>query len=308
MIIIRISVVLYFLYFALVNNVAHPAACCGGGSQFPALITGDFRGQLGVSQSYGKIIGDKRVSDDVYFWPKEKDYTTYTTSLNGSYLFDNFFQVGFSTGLQSNDHQDAGNIESKSTGIQDSSVNIGYEFLPEGMYSEWKPRGIVYLKETFPFGKSTYESASLLLSDVTGRGQASSSLGVLFFKQWTQWDLQLSGEFSHYYRREVENVSLGNFWSGQVLGSLGFSPGEGRLRFGFSLAPSYFESKKVKYFSLETRTDYELFWNAGLSASYLVGDLYSVTANYLDQTLWGPVNNTTLSRTVSLLLQRRFSL
>jgi hypothetical protein len=56
----------------------------------------------------------------------------------------------------------------------------------------------------------------------------------------------------------------------------------------------------------ETLQANQLAWDAGLEASYLVADDWSISASYTDQTLLGPAVNTALSRTFSLAIQHRW--
>jgi hypothetical protein len=300
----KLSLVLIILIINF-NNFA--ASCCGGGAGLPTLITGDFRAQIGLSISSSTIIARTYDSNTPVFYNDNKEYKSKTTKLNAAYLFDNYIQIGIDSSYTEKIHKE-NTLQEENKNIGDTSLAITNEFLPERFYSRWIPRGFVFFKQTFPTGHSNFETITKTNSDVTGKGVYSSSIGIAFFKIIDNFDVLIMTEAHHNFKQEFDNnitVKDSNGLSAAL--SIGHSPKKSNFRYGLDIAPFYESKKEIINNTTITNTSSEYYWNTGLSLSYLISD-YSLSTSYVDQTILGPTKNTTLSRTINLTIQKRWSL
>ena len=90
--------------------------------------------------------------------------------------------------------------------------------------------------------------------------------------------------------------------------SLGFSLSNNPWRWGISLSPQYEGPKTLIFSNKRFKTDYEFYWDATASGSYLYSRNTSFHFAITDQTILGPAHNTSLSRTFSLNVQKRWPL
>jgi len=288
------------------------AACCGGGSGLPSLITGDYRGQLTTSFSQAKIVGEKLHQEIPYFWPKDKTFYTRSLKIDATYQFDNYFQFGVSSSVLMKDYRFSNGANNQDHGISDIGLTAAYCFLPELNFSRYRPVGFSFAKLTIPTGKSIYESNDPAGADVSGKGFYIFSLGLAFVKTLGIYDWQIMGEGHSFIERtfkhnsHITKVKPGP--GGSLLFSLGWSPYNSDWRLGGSISPHY-EGEKVSSFnSTKSRSGYELYWDTSFSLSKLLSEEYMASFNYTDQTILGPVNNTNLSRTLTFSFQKRWAL
>ena len=285
------------------------AACCGGGANFPLLITGDFKAQLATSMSFANVIGDVDTSGSSTFRASGNDEQIRRFLVEGSYLIDPLWQVGVTIPFEYRERS-VGGAYSSDYGAADISGQVSYEFLPERTFSYWKPRGFIFTRLTFPTSPSIYDSSQTLATDARGLGLFTVSMGLAFTKNIRLWDFQLMGEVHRSFGRDFQgddgsftSVS-GSFGSSALLG-VGYSIGD--LRLGGSLSPSY-EGERDVAGAVSSTTPRQIVWDTTLSLSYLFGPEWLVLMSYSDQTLWGPVENTILTRSFAMSLQKRWEL
>lgn len=301
----------YFLFITLLimSKSSMAASCCGGGSNLPSLITGDNRAQIGLTLSNASEIGRTNSTGTPTFWNENKDKSTQVASIKGAYLFDNFLQFGVETSLLSKKYVDDKGMNESDSELGDTSLVSAYEFMPETSSSFTNPRGFSFFKLTIPTGTSNFENQNPGLTDVSGKGLWTASLGMAFTKVYRGFDYQVMAEGHHSLERTFiksdENVSPGPGTSAIL--AVGYSPSRTMWRFGAALSPHYESKKTITTNSKVITTSEEYYWDSSISASYMVGD-YGYTASYVDQTLIGPTKNTTLSRTISISLLRRWKL
>lgn len=297
---------------------AWAAACCGGSSLLPALITGEDRAQMAISLTQESVIADSLNDGTVINRNGDDLDRTLTLKLSGAYRFWDRFQAGFDIPIAYRNQQIEGQGAS-ATGLGDIGVQVGYEFLPELDYSAWKPRGFVFTRVIVPTGKSLYESSDPTQPDDFGRGFFSTALGVLFEKVVGDFDFLLLGEAHWIAPRTFDSVasnipgmapveqSFSSGWGTSSLLAAGYSPWGGAFRIGVSLSPIY-EGEQTITAILPTTAPPRSVWNAGIQASFQFSSEWTASLNYIDQTWIAQARNNSLSRSISLLILKRFPL
>lgn len=282
------------------SSAAHASACCGGAFSIPTLITGDDRAQttFGFSDSQLDTVVD---SDGVWSKVQARDHVR-TLKLEGAFLIADRWQAGFSLPLEQREKNGA--MGGESSGLGDVVGLLGYEFLPEWDYSPWRPKGTGFLALTAPTGKSPYESEDDAGLSARGRGFWTVGAGSVFTKVLRAWDVNGSFETHHSFERSKNSVTQtpGN---GSIVGA-GAGWNSQFLRVGGSL--SWNREEGVRNQSVVvSESAAQQFATATLSLSYLFPDLWAGSLNYSDQTLFGQPMNTSLSKSISVLLQKRWN-
>lgn len=310
----KLSPQIFLVLTALFLNFssrAEAAACCAGNGAAPAILPGDEIAQVSVSVSRGTVIGDAPARGIPIFRKNDSSEVTETYLISGAHLLADRWQAGaqipiIGHGISSSTHSGV-----HSTGIGDIRLNTSYEILPEWTYSVWKPHGFAFLQLTLPTGKSIYDSQTLGAVDASGKGFYTLGPGGLFIKRWSKWDIFVLPEAHWTFSRKFESSSsgiteTGSGWGGSFALGIGVSPGSGDFRVGFRIQPVYESGKNVSSSGTSQRTSYQLSWNTALEATYLIDTVWSLNAQYTDQTLLGPAVNTTLSRTFALGILHRW--
>jgi hypothetical protein len=285
------------------------AACCGGGSGGAQVISGDFRYQVTMGMSYSSVIGEKYGEQSAYFWPEGRHQRTQLTRLSGLYAFDNGWQLGAGGEYLVRDYALTTGGKSEEAGVGDSDLIATYEFMPELSYSAWKPRGFLSLTQRIPTGKSVEESKDPYFADVTGDGQFASTLTLTLIKVRGEFDFMGQVGVTHRFARTIHqnNSKLGEGQSSQFFLDVGMSPGQGQWHLGFGVGGVLKDGRETTKGGRVLRSSSELVWDVSPSISYAF-DEASASLRYSDQTLLGPVKNTTLSRTLLLQYQWRAAL
>lgn len=291
-------------------SVAQASPCCGGGAAVPAMIAGDHRLQMGWSFSRSTVIGDAPAVGIPVFRAEGDNEVTQMVSLDVATLLSDRLQVGLSAPFSFRTVE-RGRIRNAASAPGDVRLNLAYEAIQQLLYSEWQPTGYAFLQLTLPTGKSAYEAVTGTGVDATGKGFLAISSGLLFVKRWSVWDANFTPEL-HYSAPRAFSANDGSQllvspgWGGSATIGVGVSPGTGVWRFGARLGPSIEQGRRVATPDGETVASYQLNWNLGLEAAYMIGATWSLSASYVDQTLFGPVVNSTLSRTFAVAFQRRW--
>ena len=294
-------------FLLLSSPAVHAASCCGGGFAVPSLITGDDTAQATVSLSQSQVV------DDVFEngkWAKRSS-PEFAQNLKADYahLISDRWQVGGGIPLVRRERETSSNRD-ESWGLGDASVDAAYEFLPEWEYSVWKPKGTSYLQLTAPTGKSANESTQNSAAlDVTGRGFWSLGTGAVLTKIVYPFDFQSTLEVHRSFDRTVGSSSSGGDlklspgWGGSLYVGSGWSYRD--YRFGAGLSWNYEDAIRVSG-AAESDGSLQRYATGVLQAAYMISDEWAANATYSDQTLFGVPNNTTLSRTALVSLQKRW--
>lgn len=286
------------------------AACCGGGFASPSLIAGDDRAQLTTSASYSELAADVYTNGN---WKKrDKTESNETYRIEGAHIFADRFQAGGSLPIIRRERDNE-----TSTGLGDVNVSLGYEYLPDWDYNPWRPKGLGYLQIVVPTGKSIYESNDIYGLDSRGRGLWAFGAGTLLTKIIRKYDTFLSADIHRAFNKSVTTPGSAGSpgvsgtakpgWGGNIGVGAGYNLAD--YRFGGALTWTYEDA--VDFVADDPAQSsngvLQRFTTASLSASYLASEEWAATATYSDQTLFGSPLNTSLSRTVMLQVQRRWS-
>ena len=300
-----------FLFLFFNAGAALGAPCCGGSSAIPTLITGDDRAQVQASLSHGSIIGDAPAHGIPVFRSGADSEDLNVFNLAGAYRITDRTQVGLGIPIVARSRQTP-TVETSASGLGDVILDLAYEALPDFTYSEWRPKGLVFLQATLPTGPSTYDSTLPFQIDARGRGFFTIGAGCAFLKNLANWDFLFNLEVHRSFRRTVTSqdggsLTLSPSFGGTAMLGAGYSPSGGRFRIGAGLSPIYEGAMDVSG-GIQSTSEPQLSWGVSVQAGYLISDNWSATLAYTDQTLLGPAQNVSLSRSVAISLQRRWPL
>ncbi len=301
---------LVLLFLLISASTANAAPCCGAGLATPSFITGDDSAQVSVSAAYGRVIGDAPSQGLAVFRADEDNETAQSFQLDGAVLLSDRWQLGGSVPLLRR-ARSTQSSQGASTGLGDLRFNAALEALPEWEYSLWKPRGYLFATATLPTGRSLTDSLEYPSQpwalDSRGKGYYSLSSGGLLVKSWSHWDATLQVEAHRSFARTVQEVTISPGWGGSLMLAVGYSPSFAPLRWGLSLAPAFEQGIHVETLGgPPSDSNPQLVWNTSMLLSWMLTRDATLSASYMDQTLLGPARNVSLSRTLSLMLQKRW--
>lgn len=192
------------------------------------------------------------------------------------------------------------------SGLGDISASLGYEYLPDWNYNPIRPKGIGYLQITLPTGKSRAES-ELGGLDSRGNGFWAIGIGTILTKAVGQYDIFGSFELHKSFSKSVSNSQIQGTLEPGFGGNIAFGGGYNfaSFRFGGSVAWAYEDPINIRGNTFSNGLP-ERYATAILSASYLSSDEWAGTFSYADQTIFGNPINTSLGKTVALMIQRRW--
>jgi len=295
----------------LLSKSALAAPCCGGASALPSLITGDDQAQMSFASSAGGVVSDVSPQGVPTVRVAGDSETIQTMTLGGAYRVLDRFQMGAEIPLISRERSTSA-ISAQAAGLGDVRLDTAYEFLPEWSYSTWRPHGLVFFQMNLPTGPSIYDASSPYLLDARGRGFFSTALGLVFVKGIGNFDFLLSGEIHRSFPRTMDNgdgttTELIPSYGASGVAGVGYTPGSGSWRIGVNLSP-VFEGPIEAQGEINSVSDNQLVWNTCLALGYSISSDLSAVLVYTDQTLLGPSQNVSLSRTVAVNLQKRWEL
>ena len=285
---------------------AFAAPCCGGGQGQAALILGDERAIASVHYLFSKTVID--ALDDGTYLERDASLNEHQHSfvLDGSYLWSDRWQTSGRLALI--DRSVAYDPESPVVGLGDAVIQTTFEALPEIRYSKAKPRVFVSTQLTVPLGDSPWEAARPASS--MSRGFVLIGFGAMAFKRWNDWDASATGEFHRGFSRAIDLSDRPGVNADPGFGStFGASVGY-RFPFGLRLGAAL-------SYALESGTAFDdpglpdgstqRFASTSILAGYGLGEDWTVSAVYTDQTLVGAARNVSLQRIVGMSIQRSFS-
>lgn len=269
---------------------ANAASCCSGGSSLPNLILNDDYYTFRLSAQNAFVVGDS-LPNGKALW-KDDSFNEQELTLTPSLALKTSenWQVGARFPIKNRAYADE-----SSWAPGDFSISAAWEPFPLYTYSYWRPRILMAASLLIPTGISTYETTQALLES-SGSGFFTPGLSLIAAKTFEVWDFLLAVDLKKQFPRAFayEDVEPGWIFSSQI--SAGYSIRS--LRLGFSLAPSYEQSRKLK--RAQTQGPSKLVWNTQFDVSYLLNPYWSTQLGYSDQTLMGPSFNVALERSLSL--------
>jgi hypothetical protein len=298
---------LVFFLILILPSVSNAAACCGGAFGVPSLILGDDRAQFTGSVAGSQVETD--VGSDGH-WTRRKDpQNIQIYRLEGAHLISDRWQVGALLPLQFNQRPNP-NGPSKGQDIGDVALNVAYEALPEWEYSEWRPRGLVFMQLVVPTGRAAFQSANDSASlDVTGHGFYSLGAGTALTKVFGHWDtlflFEAHRSFSRTIHDLIENAPMTARpgWGGTSSISLGYNFQQ--IRLGGAVSLTYEDPVGIDG-SVSTAGSLERYALVSLSGAYLLSDRWATSLTYSNSSWIGAPVTTSLGQTVLLALQKRW--
>jgi hypothetical protein len=299
---IRLSMKLLslLLFSFCLSEKIFAAACCGGGFATPSLISGDDKAQITSSLSQSEVHADVYTNG---LWKKrETNEHSETFRIDAAHIFADRWQAGLSLPVIKRSR-----ANESSSGLGDASTLLGYEYLPDWDYHPYRPKGIGFLQLVLPTGKSVYETDTTYGLDSRGRGFWALGLGTLLTKAFGKYDAFINAEVHRSFNKSINesgiNGTLKPGWGSNI--GLGFGYNTKDFRFGGNLTWSYEDAIAIAG-AINSEGSLQRFTTLGLTASYLMSSEWATTLSYSDQTLVGSPYNTSLSKSIMLLFQRRW--
>ncbi len=291
---------------------AKAAACCGGTSAAPGLLTGDDTHQLTFSAATSSVIGDVPDQGWAVYRSSSTSEVMQTFRIDGAMLVSESWQIGLAVPLIRKEFTSVRGSDSQAS-LGDLSLTLAHETWPEFGYSAWKPRGFTFLSVNAPMAASIYETTRPGAVDAIGSGFWRISGGALFLKSWNSWDLSFLGETHYSFTRNFpgyfgsDRLWVSPGWGMSAALGAGWSFAGAPVRVGARFQPILNQGRSTRYDGeTDTPTPSQLVWNSGLDVTWLASPEWSAVAAYTDQTWLGPAKNTTLSRAFAFNLQRRW--
>ncbi len=292
---------LFFFNLILAPQVSWAAACCGGSLATPSLIAGDEKALFSATYSFTEVVVDSVDSRGI--WHKwDQHQKVQTLKIDGAHLISDRWQIGATVPVMQRSR-----IDGSDSGLGDISVSLAYEYLPDWNYNPIRPKGIGFLQLILPGSKARAESDQGGL-DSRGNGFWALGIGTHLSKTLGRSDVFGSLAIHRSFPKVFSNSSFqgtlepgfgGNFVLG---GGCSFGP----VRIGGSLTWTYEDPVRIRGNFWSEGTP-ERYATAVLSASYFSGDAWTGAFSFSDQTLIGHPVNTSLGKTVSFMLQKRWN-
>jgi hypothetical protein len=295
----KLSFILLFNLFLAQNVVA--AACCGGGSAAASIITSDDKAQVSTSFTSMEVVVDNVDSEGI--WRKWDDHQQVKTfRIEAAHIISDLWQVGAAVPIVQRSQ-----LDKTYSGLGDVVGSLGYEYLPEWNYSQYRPKGIGFLQLTLPTGKAKADSDVGGL-DSRGNGFWALGIGTMLTKIILEWDFVTSIEIHKSFDKTVNNSNLQGTLQPGFGGNLGLGAGYNfkDYRIGSNITWTYEDPIKLDAMATLNGT-VERYATAALSGSYMYDEEWSGTVSYSDQTLFGNPINTSLGRSLALQIQKRWS-
>ncbi len=288
---------LYIILSSVFASNLFGAACCGGGLVNTFLITGDDKAQINSSYTFNKINVD--IDQNGYWREREFSENIESFKLEGAHIFLDRFQGGVSIPIIKRSR-----LGQSSAGIGDITATLGYEYLPDWNYNPLRPKGIGYINLIMPTGVSLGEATENFLLDARGRGFWTLGVGTFLTKTFGSFDffsdLGIHRSFNQSYEKEVtlipgwgENISFG--------GGINFS----KLRLGASIA-WVFEDPILVRGKTNSEGSLQRYTSLDFPVTYFFSNEWLVVAKYSDKGLIGSPLNTSLDKSFTFQIQRKW--
>lgn len=294
------SILSTVILFSIAGTRVYAAACCVTSSSMPALITEYARAQTALSTAYSSAIGTSSSSGSSLFFGDERDENVFKTRVSQALTVSDRWQIHASFEILRRSKR-LSNQREKSWALGDTTVGASYELVPEFTYHLIRPRVFLIATAITPTGKSIADDTSLLATSASGTGSWGFSGSLHALKTWTRWDLVFTAQHTRYLsqkrtigRREVR-YRPGALTVLDIGGGAHTSLFNVPTRLGLSTGPEW-QATPLR----------RLVWNTEASLAVTPTQNWSTTLSYLDQTLLGPTYNSTLQRSIRLLLSKRF--
>jgi len=293
---------LFILLFSIfLARIVFAAACCGGSSAVATVITSDDKAQVSTSFAVMDIVIDNVDSEGIWrTWNDHQQVKTFR--FEAAHIIGDLWQVGTAIPIIQR-----AQLDKVYSGLGDVVGSLGYEYLPDWNFSKYRPKGIGFLQLTLPTGKAKADSDIGGL-DSRGNGFWSLGIGTILTKVFFEWDFMASFEFHKSFDKTVNRSNLQAVLRPGIGGNFGLGVGYNfkDYRLGSNLTWMYEDPIKIDGISTSHGT-LERYTTAALLVSYLYDEEWSGTVSYSDQTLFGHPINTSLGRSLSFQVQKRWA-
>ena len=289
-----------------VVNIVEAAPCCSAGSALPALITSDDVGQFSVNQSMSSTVMDASSRGPAIVRSDSSAESTLSTRILAATKISEYFQIGGGFSFLSRSTSVSGK-EFQESGLGDTELSVGYEFLPEWNYSRYRPKGVLYLQNVFPTGKAIQDPAALNIADVRGQGVFQNVFGAAFTKAFSDFDFYVTPEIRRLHSKTFSGgTRVSGTWGGALQLGAGWSMSREPIRFSLRTQPTFQGGRIVENADQTSLSGDKWVWNTGADATYTFNEVNVLLLSYSDQTLFGPARNTTLERSLGVGYLRRW--
>jgi hypothetical protein len=300
------KVIFIFCFWA--SRFLFAAPCCGSTANTPSLITGDDETQVTTTITASSVVAEVNPSGKLKTRPESDRESAQGLRLDAATLLSDRFQIGLTLPtLRRNRERNTTQVEAM--GLGDLSFQLAYELLPEWSYSDWQPKGFVFVGGTLPTGGSSYDSQMLYSIDSRGRGFYGASLGAFLMKNFGNLDFSLLLESHRYFQKtkltDVGELVLSPGWGFSQTVNMGFSPGGSAFRLGLSLSHSHEDPVKTSGL-FEGRGEPVSLWTPMVQLGFLAKRDLSFNVNFSDQRVLGNSKNTPLNQTLGVVIQKRW--
>jgi hypothetical protein len=295
------KLLLVFL-FSTYSFLSFSSSCCVSNTSVSNLmiLPADWQETFTVSQT--RVIGDANQKGQSTFRRDNNKEITNLARLDLAYGWTPGYQTGISVKYQ-NRSREFNNTESNDSGWND--LGLSHAFRPSVFDRLW-----FFQTLNVPTATSVYNSRSNLSVDAHGTGTYLSSAGLFVIYNVKEWDFIFSSEIHHSFRRTFKSsastTEVGSFWGSSLTAGAGYIPWRSKARYGFALTPRIEGAKSVSVNNQSTISKESLVWDTSFNFTYTLNAENALGFNYTDQTIWGPVKNTLLNRSISFQFQTRW--
>ncbi len=293
---------LFLLLSSLLSYNIFAASCCVSNTSVSNLMIQPAKWQETFTISQARVIGDVNENGRSTFRQSSNKETTQLARLDLAYGWSPRYQSGVSIKYQ-NKERDFNGTESNDSGWND--IGLSHAFQPKTLDRLW-----FFQTLNIPTARSVYDSRSSFAVDAHGTGTYLTSIGVFGIHNVKEWDFVYSSELHHSFERTFKNnnseTEIGSSWGSSLTGGVGYIPWRSKARYGLALTPRLEGGKNVVINGNESAGRESLVWDTSLNFTYTFNASNAIGFNYTDQTVFGPVKNTILNRSLSFQFQTRW--
>jgi hypothetical protein len=295
------SLFLYSILFIHSDDV-FAASCCVSNTNVSNLMLLPSKWQETLTVSQGRVIGDVNEKGASTFRRSSNRDVTTLGRLDLAYGWTGRYQSGVSFKYLGRTRELNGE-SSNSSGWSDLGLTQGYQIFP--LKRLW-----LFHSVNIPTARSIYDSSESFSVDARGTGTYQTSFGVFGISNRKEWDFLYSYEVHRSLEKKFDDrqtqTRVSGFWGTSFTGGAGYIPWRSKARYGVNLAPRYEGPKDVTINGKRTAGKSSLVWDSTLNFSYTLSASHAFGLSYTDQTIFGPVRNSLLSRIIGFQWQTKW--
>ena len=293
---------LFLFLFSLFQSYTFASSCCVSNTSVSNLMLLPASWQETFTLSQNRVIGDVNSKGRSTFRGKDNKETTSLARVDLAYAWSFRYQTGISVKYQNKSREFAGS-ESSDSGWNDLGLSHAYRLF------EFE-RIWVFQTLNIPTARSVHNSRANMAVDAHGTGTYLTSFGIFGVENVEVWDFIYSAEFHHSFARSFDSqnqkTEIGSFSGGSLTFGAGYIPWRSKARYGLALTPRFEGRKETRTNGERSIGDESLVWDTSINWTYTINAENALGLNYTDQTIFGPVKNTLLNRSISFQFQKRW--